>query len=502
MGVKNLNKKEVYINNINITDSKNDIKIKSKNIRYKEDYYFTVITFGCKVNQSESDEIISELNCYGLTHTGDITKSDIVIINTCTVTAQTDSKIRQFIRKVKRLNPKSKVFVTGCFVKFNEDFLKNLNIKNYYQNEEKNKIPKIVLRELKLDDGSKFIEKDSFYVKNCSVEHDSKSYKSNGNVNDIKNDNKNPKLLGKHTRHFIKIQDGCEQNCTYCIIPLVRGKYTSKMPDDIVNEIKFVQSIGLEEVVLTGIHLGNYGVDLNLNNSNEFNLAKLLNTIIKTTNIKRIRLSSIEINEISPELIEIIKKNKNVASHLHIPLQSGSNKILQLMKRPYDIEFFSSKINQIKKEIPDISITTDVMVGFPNEDEEDFNDTIKVVKEIKFSKVHVFKFSKREGTVAFSMNGQISEEIKQQRGEILRKICDGLRKTYLESFIGMTLSVLIEKINFIDMIVTGMAENYIKVYAILRGDESYVNTCIKIGKISDVKITGFFKDGLLGEILF
>ena len=169
------------------------------------------------------------------------------------------------------------------------------------------------------------------------------------------------------------------------------------------------------------------------------------------------------------------------------------------MKRPYDIEFFHN--NQIKRRYPIFLLQLMLWLGFLMKMKRILPILLKL-KEIKFSKVHVFKFSKREGTVAFSMNGQISEEIKQQRGEILRKICDGLRRTYLESFIGMTLSVLIEKINFIDMIVTGMAENYIKVYAILRGDESYVNTCIKIGKISDVKITGFFKDGLLGEILF
>ena len=212
-----------------------------------------------------------------------------------------------------------------------------------------------------------------------------------------------------HTRAFVKIQEGCNAFCSYCIIPYARGGLRSKDEQEAINEITTLVNNGYKEIVLTGIHTGRYGIEKNTS------LEELLKKLVQIPNIFRIRLSSIEINEITDGLIELIKNNKIMANHLHIPLQSGSNKILKLMNRKYDLEYFINKINEIRKEIPDISITTDLIVGFPNETEDDFNETLETLEKIKFTKIHTFPYSKRKGTPAASMPNQITGDIKKQR---------------------------------------------------------------------------------------
>jgi threonylcarbamoyladenosine tRNA methylthiotransferase MtaB len=437
-------------------------------------FRFTIVTFGCKTNQSESDKMIMELLSCGFIMAEYNENPDFVIINTCTVTSISDKKARQFIRKMKLLNPAAKIIVTGCFVDLNSKFLKENEILHIFPNDKKDEI-------------TDFIKKET-------------NFKDLRNINQEKQD-----FTGKHTREFIKIQDGCEQKCAYCIVPYVRNKYKSENPAEIIANIEHACSNGIEEIVITGIHIGKYGIDFKNNNNNaidqikfsEFDLNNLCRLLIKKTEIKRIRLSSIEINEITDELLNLVSASNVIAKHLHIPLQSGSSIVLEKMGRPYDMNYFFEKISQIKKMIPGITLTTDIIVGFPQESEADFNLTLEAVKKINFSKVHVFKYSPRKLTPAALMDNQVSEEVKNERSLRLRKIALELRELFINSNRGKTLQVVVERINYIKNYANGMSENYIKVF--FPPDEE--NKEIKIGKIVKIKTNIAYLDGLKGEII-
>ncbi len=431
---------------------------------------FSIETLGCKINQSESDFITKKLLEKGLEQVSWKERPDICIINTCTVTSRSDKKARQLIRRIKSKNKNSKIIVTGCFVVYNGDFLKENKIDFIVNNKDKHKIPDLVLKAAKIGKGL-----NTFCLK----------------------DHSNHRCL--HSRPLIKIQDGCEQKCSYCIVPKVRGKYSSVPYREILDRIKNLQKDGFDEVVLTGIHIGKYGADFNTAGLKKINkvykLEDLLEGLIRDTDIKRIRISSIEINEISSRLIDILKSNKERFSrHLHIPLQSGSDRILKLMGRPYTAKYYYKKVEMISKVLPGIAMATDLMAGFPGESEEDFIQTVGMVKKIAFSKIHVFKFSKRKHTLAYWMNGQVSEEIKSRRSKILRDIGDGLRDNYIGNNIGKSLNVVCEEINNRENIIRGTSENYIKVYFSQRKkDFSSVR-----GKVLKVTASSRYKNGLWG----
>jgi len=241
------------------------------------------------------------------------------------------------------------------------------------------------------------------------------------------------------TRAFVKIQDGCENFCSYCIIPFVRGKCRSKDKRKVLEEINALVENGYQEVVLTGIHTGNYGKDL------DTNFADLLKEIVKIKKLKRLRISSIEITEITDEIIEIIKNNEVIVDHLHIPLQAGSDEILKLMNRKYDLNYYKQKINKIREIRPNISITTDIIVGFPGETDELFEKTIKTAKEIQFSKIHVFPFSERTGTKAMELENHLDQNIKKERARKLLAISKELELAYYNKFIGQEVEVLTEE---------------------------------------------------------
>ncbi|MHB1376207.1 MAG: tRNA (N(6)-L-threonylcarbamoyladenosine(37)-C(2))-methylthiotransferase MtaB, partial [Candidatus Humimicrobiaceae bacterium] len=435
---------------------------------------FSIVTFGCKTNQSESDKMIIELLSCGFNMVGYNENPDFVIINTCTVTSISDKKARQFIRKIKLLNPAAKIIVTGCFVDLNSEFLKENEILHIFPNDKKDEITGFIKRET--------------HFKDLSTENKKKQ-----------------EFIGKHTREFIKIQDGCEQKCSYCIVPYVRSKYKSENPAEIISDVEHACSNGIEEIVITGIHIGKYGIDFKNNSNNsidkilfsEFDLNNLCRLLIKKTSIKRIRLSSIEINEITDDLLNLVCASNVIAKHLHIPLQSGSSSVLEKMGRPYDMHYFFEKISKIKKMIPDIALTTDLIVGFPGESEADFNKTLEAVKKIDFSRVHVFKYSPRKLTPAAVMDNQISEEIKNERSLMLRKIALELREQFINFNKGKTLQAVVERIDYVKNYASGMSENYIKVY--FPTDEG--NKEIKIGKIVKVKTNLSYLDGLKGEVI-
>ena len=240
-----------------------------------------------------------------------------------------------------------------------------------------------------------------------------------------------------HTRAFVKIQDGCNAFCSYCIIPYARGRVRSKNPNAVIKEVTNLVNDGYKEIVLTGIHTGRYGIDINTT------LEELLEELVKIPNIYRIRLSSIEINEITPRIIKLLKENKVMAKHLHIPLQSGSNKILKLMNRRYSKEEFINMTEKLK-EIEDISLTTDLIVGFPGETEEEFNETMNTLSNIGFTKIHTFPYSKRKGTPAASMNNQILPEIKKERVKKVLELSNDFEQKYYKENIGKTYDGVVE----------------------------------------------------------
>jgi threonylcarbamoyladenosine tRNA methylthiotransferase MtaB len=418
--------------------------------------------------------LVAELLSYGFKLVEYNNDPDFIVINTCTVTSMSDKKARQFIRKVKLLNPEAKIIVTGCFVDFNSKFLKENEILYIFSNDKKNEI-------------AGFIKKESGFEYHA-----------------VKNE-KNRSSTGKHTRQFIKIQDGCEQKCSYCIVPFVRNKYKSESPLSIISSAAQACLSGIEEIVITGIHIGKYGIDFK-NNSNkatddmifsEFDLNALCRLLIAKTDIRRIRLSSIEINEITDELLDLINTGNIVAKHLHIPLQSGSSRILEKMGRPYDMDYFNKKISKIKKIIPDIALTTDIIVGFPGEDDSDFNETLEAVKKTGFSRVHVFKYSQRKLTSAAMMDNQVPENIKNERSLKLRKIALELRERFISLNIGKTLQIAVERIDYMKNLASGMSENYIKVY--FPPDKE--DRIIKIGSIASIKANILYLDGLKGDLV-
>jgi threonylcarbamoyladenosine tRNA methylthiotransferase MtaB len=433
---------------------------------------FSIDTLGCKVNHSESDFIARELLKRRLEPVSWRDRPDFCIINTCTVTSQSDRKTRQLIRKIKTKNKSSMIIVTGCFNVYNREFLDSQKVDLIISNKDKNRIVELIAEEADI------IE----------------------DLNDVKPvDTIWPTCL--HSRPMVKIQDGCQQKCSYCIVPKVRGKYRSTPCNKILREVKDFQRDGFEEVVLTGVNIGKYGIDLGSSRSDNMgkitSLAGLLKKIIAETEIRRIRISSIEINDVNSSLISVLEKNgSRFTHHLHIPLQSGSDRILGLMKRPYNVQYYLKKIRAIRRVFPDIAFTTDVMVGFPGESNSDFMQTVEMVREVNFSKVHVFKFSKRTGTQAYLFGGQLSEEVKSERSKILRDIGKRSRDDRIKGNIGKSLSVVCEKVEDEDSIISGTSEDYIKVY-FSKGKKDF---SLLRGKIVKIIAAYKYRNGLWGVL--
>lgn len=373
---------------------------------------FSIVTLGCKVNAYESEyyrEVLIQNNYLEVEGFED---SDLIIINTCTVTNQASFKSRQKINQAKKLNPSAKLVVVGCYVQSNHDELQEkYNIDLLIGNKNKNRFAELI-ESMETDVSSDFSMPKVF---------------ENIPITNFKN----------KTRAFLKIQDGCNQFCSYCIIPYTRGRERSLPQDDVIAMVKQLEKEHLE-IVLAGIHTGKYGTDLGSN------LSGLIQRILDETKIERIRLSSIDINELDDALIELIKNNKRLARHLHISLQSGDDEVLKLMNRPYTTAQFKERILLIRKMIPNISISTDVIVGFSNETEDRFENTLKFINEIGFSFLHVFPYSIRKFTKAAQFEQLNSEETKKKRVHILTERSKEVYEQHLKSLIGSKVSVLLE----------------------------------------------------------
>lgn len=413
-------------------------------------------TLGCKVNIYESEYIINILKENGYQIVDFDSKADIYIINTCTVTNTSDKKSEKMIKRARKQNKDAIIIAMGCHAQIKGD---NIDADIIIGNKDKSKI--ISLIEEYQENKNKI--KRIYNLDNVSFED---MYISSFN---------------SHTRAFVKIQDGCDAFCSYCIIPYARGPIRSKDPKTVIKEITSLVENGYKEIILTGIHTGKYGKDIN------YTFEQLLKDIIKIKNLYRIRISSIEINELTDPILDLIKDNKIIAKHLHIPLQSGSDKILKLMDRKYDLKFYKDRIEKIRKMIKDVSITTDLIVGFPNEDEKDMEDTLKFIKEIKFTKIHTFPYSKREGTKAASMENQIDETIKRKRVKTVLELSDQLEQDFYQSKLNKTEEVIIEQTK--DGKSYGYTSNYIKVEinSPLRPNEVI---SVKINKVNNKKVTG------------
>ena len=371
-----------------------------------------ICSLGCKVNIYESELVTNILKNNNYTVVDFEDKADIYIINTCSVTNESDKKSRKMINRAKKNNPAAIIIVMGCYSQVNAE---DIDVDIVLGNKDKSKIVEIIEEYIKTKQKKKIIY-DLTKVEFEKME--------------ITN-------FDSHTRAFVKIQDGCNAFCSYCIIPYVRGRVRSKDPEDVIKEVTTLVEKGYKEIVLTGIHTGRYGTDINTN------LEELLNKLVNIPNIYRIRLSSIEINEITPGIKELLKENKVMAKHLHIPLQSGSNKILKLMNRRYNKEEFLSMVDNLR-DIPDISLTTDLIVGFPNEGEEEFNETIDTLKKIGFIKIHTFPYSKRKGTPAAIMDNQVFPEEKKKRVHRILDLSNKYEHNFYESKIGKIYDGVVE----------------------------------------------------------
>lgn len=413
-------------------------------------------TLGCKVNIYESEYITNILKENGYQIVDFDSKADIYIINTCTVTNTSDKKSEKMIKRARKQNKDAIIIAMGCHAQIKGD---NIDADIIIGNKDKSKI--ISLIEEYQENKNKI--KRIYNLDNVSFED---MYISSFN---------------SHTRAFVKIQDGCDAFCSYCIIPYARGPIRSKDPKTVIKEITSLVENGYKEIILTGIHTGKYGKDIN------YTFEQLLKDIIKIKNLYRIRISSIEINELTDPILNLIKDNQVIAKHLHIPLQSGSDKILKLMDRKYDLKFYKDRIEKIRKMIKDISITTDLIVGFPNENEKDMEDTLKFLKEIKFTKIHTFPYSKREGTKAASMENQIDETIKRKRVKTVLELSDQLEQDFYQSKLNETEEVIIEQTK--DGKSYGYTSNYIKVEinSPLKPNEVI---SVKINKVNNKKVTG------------
>ena len=409
-----------------------------------------IYTLGCKVNLYESEVIMNSFKKSGYEIVDFEDNADIVIINTCTVTNTSDKKSRNIIRQAVKKHENAVIVVMGCYSQVRSADIKEIDgVDIIIGNTKKSKVVSLVEE----------------YLKNK---------KSITEIDDIMHTDFEPMELDTfetRTRAFVKIQDGCNNFCSYCIIPYSRCNIRSKEKDDVVSEIKCLVKNGYKEVVLTGIHTGHYGKD-----KYDYDFSDLLSELCKIDNLKRIRISSIEITELDSKFIDVLKNNKVIVNHMHIPLQSGCDKTLKEMNRKYDTKYYLDKINLIRSIRPNISITTDLIVGFPNETEEDFNNTLSFLRKVKFSKIHVFPYSRRKGTKADLMDNQIDEQTKHKRVKEVLKLSEELEIEYMNKFINTDVLVLIEK--FENGIISGHTENYIPVKA--NGVESDINELLMI----------------------
>ena len=396
------------------------------------------ITLGCKVNQYETNAMAQEFleKSYEVVEHTEI--ADIYVINTCTVTNMSDRKSRQMLRRVKELNENAVVVACGCYAQVAKSELEKIEeVDLILGNNEKKNIVELV---------EKFVKTKK---KELEIEDvmNQKEYVEFGDV-----------VYTEKTRAVIKVQDGCDRFCSYCIIPYARGRVRSRKPEKIISEINKIAEEGIKEVVITGIHIASYGKDF----KEDYKLINLLEEINKIEGIKRIRLGSLEPLLITEEFVNRLVRLEKICHHFHLSLQSGCDKTLKRMNRRYTIEEFRNIVNLLRKNYEDVNLTTDIIVGFPGETDEEFDKTYEFLKEIKFYKMHVFKYSQRKGTKAAVMSGQIDGNKKEERSRKLIELSNINEKEYNENYVGKEVEILWEEKK--EEFYRGHTKNYISAY--------------------------------------
>ena len=392
-------------------------------------------TLGCKVNTYESNAMLKIFNEAGYQEVDFKQVADVYVINTCTVTDTGDSKSRQMIRKAIRKNPKATICVVGCYSQTAPEEIEKIEgVGVVLGTQYRSDIVKYV--DEHLETGEMVIKVDN--VMNLRKFEDL-------NIDRFKN-----------TRAFLKIQDGCNNFCTYCIIPYARGRVRSRQKESVLNQAQRLVDNGYVEIVLTGIHTAGYGEDLD-----DYSFYELLVDLVKIKGLKRLRISSIETSQISDEIIDLIGSNEIIVDHLHVPLQAGSDATLKRMSRKYTTAEYLEKINKIRSYLPNIAFTTDVIVGFPGETDEEFEETYNFIKQVNYSELHVFPYSPRKNTPAAKMKGQVNDQIKHERANRLLQLSKELNHEFALKQIGKTLKVLFEKRDGEYLI--GHAGDYLKV---------------------------------------
>lgn len=423
-------------------------------------------TLGCKVNQYETEAMQKLFAAAGYELAEKISEASVIVVNTCTVTAVSSQKSRQMIRRAAGANKNSILVVVGCYAQSEPEIISKI-------------------------DGVDLIigTKDRIHIV-ALVEEAMRNEKILplsvvDSVEDIMNFEELPHTPHR-TRAFLKIEDGCNNFCSYCIIPYVRGRVRSRKLENIRAECLTLKAAGYKEIVLTGIHIGAYGRDFH----DKINLVDAIKTVLDAANPLRLRLGSIESAEMTDALIDLIKNDSRICNHVHLPLQSGSDEILKAMHRPYTTKNFSELTARLVKEIPEISIGTDLIVGFPGETEKNFLETLEFIQAQPFSKIHVFPYSAREGTLAATLPNQIPPQIKKARTSRALEISRAKFKSFSERLIGKTVEIIAETSE--GGLIDGLTKNYIRVYA---PDKN-----IPLGEVIKVKVEKIFKDGVIGAI--
>lgn len=417
-------------------------------------------TLGCKVNHYETEAIWQLFKQQGYERVEYENISDVYVINTCTVTNTGDKKSRQVIRRAVRKNPDAVICVTGCYAQTSPAEIMA--------------IPGVDIV-VGTQDRVKMLE----YITQYKEERQPINAVGNIMKNRVYEEMDVPAFTDR-TRASLKIQEGCNNFCTFCIIPWARGLMRSRDPQEVIKQAQQLVDAGYKEIVLTGIHTGGYGSDMK-----DYNLANLLRDLeSQVKGLKRLRISSIEASQITDEVIEVLDKSKIIVNHLHIPIQSGSDTVLKRMRRKYTMEFFAERITKLKEALPGLAITSDVIVGFPGETEDEFMETYNFIKDHKFSELHVFPYSKRTGTPAARMDNQIEEDVKNERVHRLISLSDQLAKEYASNYEGEVVEVIPEEVYKEDgngKLYVGYTDNYLKVV--------FPATEEMVGKIVKVKIT-------------
>ncbi len=414
-------------------------------------------TLGCKVNHYETEAVWQLFKDAGYGRVDFADHADVYVVNTCTVTNTGDKKSRQVIRRAIRQNPDSVICVTGCYAQTSPAEI-------------------MAIPGVDVVVGTQDRHKMIGYIEQFREER--MPINAVGNIMKAKvYEELDVPAFTDRTRASLKIQEGCNNFCTFCIIPWARGLMRSRQPEDVLKQAQQLVDAGYKEIVLTGIHTGGYGEDLK-----DYNLAKLLKVLESVTGLERLRISSIEASQITDEVLDVLKDSPIVVRHLHVPIQSASDTVLRRMRRKYTMAEFGERITRLKEVLPDCAITSDVIVGFPGETEEEFMETFNFINDHKFSELHVFPYSKRTGTPAAMMDDQVDENIKEQRVARLIALSDQLAKEYASKYEGELLEIIPEEFSEeAGGRLVGYTDNYLRVA--IEGDESL------IGQLVRVKIT-------------